>query len=100
MGASLGSAVSSSCGAGALSLGQLSLLVLSALKVDLTSDFSGAVVRYGLAASVGEVIASLSMDEIRQLSQLFCGNGSLFVLANAQDPSYWTALKTGLAQAC
>lgn len=79
-----------------LSQQQLTLLVVSAVKVDLINDFAGAMLKYQLNRSVAEIILSLESAEIQLLAQM-TAKQNVLRLANGNSTAFWTDLKQALA---
>lgn len=79
-----------------LSQKHLSILVLSALKVELTNDYSGALLRYQLTRPVADIILSFSSEEISMLGD-HSAKQNVIRVANASNPTYWSDLKMALA---
>lgn len=75
----------------------LTILLLSTLKVELTHDFPGALLRYGLSREVAQIILSLTIDEIQMLSEV-SQRQNIVRVANPTSKAYWTDLKIALKQ--
>jgi len=79
-----------------LSPKHLSVLVLSAIKVDLTNNFAGALMRYQLSHPVADIILSLTAEEISLLADL-SEKQNVVRVACPSNPTYWSDLKRALA---
>lgn len=74
-----------------LSQAQLTLLVLSSIKVELSTDFIGAMLRYQMCRGVADIIVSLTGEQIQMLASL-SGAQNIVRLTNGNSPSFWADL--------
>lgn len=79
-----------------LSPKHLSILFISQVKLELATDFSGAMFRYGLTREVADIVLSLSIEEIQLLGDLSASQ-NIMRLSNPRNLPFWQDLKMTLA---
>lgn len=79
-----------------LSQKAMTILALSHLKLQLTTDFAGAVLRYALSRSVADIILSFTIEEITWLAEQ-AERVNVIRVANPNSTAFWQDLKMSVA---
>ena len=75
----------------------LTIMVLSHIKIELTTDYAACMLRYGLNRQVADIILSFSIEDIQMLAEV-SEKQNIIRVVNPTSSAYWQDLKMAVSK--